>query len=123
VEKLQASQVHSTLSRVLLADGFDMVYDLDKSHGMRLHDKVTGKEYLDFFSFFGSWPLSHNHPKILNDKNFLDSIAKVKLFTNDLYNLISINCEHLCLLVTERKSNLFGIIISVTGGTPQPCEQ
>jgi len=90
VEKLQASQVHSTLSRVLLADGFDMVYDLDKSHGMRLHDKVTGKEYLDFFSFFGSWPLSHNHPKILNDKKFLDSIAKVALHNpanSDVYTV------------------------------------
>ncbi|PRP82528.1 L-lysine 6-transaminase [Planoprotostelium fungivorum] len=90
VENLQASQVHSTLGRVMLADGFDMVYDLDKSHGMRLHDKVTGKEYLDFFSFFGSWPLSHNHPKIVNDKKFLESIAKVALHNpanSDVYTV------------------------------------
>jgi len=67
-----------------------MVYDLDKSHGMRLHDKVTGKEYLDFFSFFGSWPLSHNHPKISNDKKFLESIAKVALHNpanSDVYTV------------------------------------
>jgi L-lysine 6-transaminase len=89
VEALKPSDVHKTISRVMLADGFDMVYDLEKSHGMKLVDKVSGKEYLDFFSFFGSWPLSHNHPK-MKDPKFLKTISKVALHNpanSDVYTV------------------------------------
>jgi L-lysine 6-transaminase len=50
----------------MLADGFGFVADLDKSHGMIIHDSVTNQEFLDFFSYFASWPLGHNHPKMLD---------------------------------------------------------
>lgn len=36
---------------------------------MYLHDSRTGKEYLDCFSMFASWPVGHNHPK-MNDPKF-----------------------------------------------------
>ena len=48
---LQASGVRSTLAKHILADGYDMVLDLEKSHGSYLIDKVTKKEYLDFLLF------------------------------------------------------------------------
>lgn len=36
---------------------------------MYLVDSRTGKEYLDCFSMFASWPVGHNHPK-MNDPKF-----------------------------------------------------
>jgi L-lysine 6-transaminase len=54
---ITAAQVHSTLSRHMMADGFDIVLDLDRSTGAYLYDAVTGKRYLDFFTFFASDPI------------------------------------------------------------------
>ncbi len=48
----------------ILVDGFEIVIDLHASHGSHLHDAVTGREYLDFYSFFASMPLSFNHPRL-----------------------------------------------------------
>jgi len=73
----------------MLVDGFDFVYDLDKSHGIYLHDSRTGKEFLDFFSFFASWPISHNHPK-MREPEFLKQISKVALHNpanSDVYTV------------------------------------
>jgi 4-aminobutyrate aminotransferase-like enzyme len=58
VKNLKPNQVHETLGRKLLVDGFDVVYDLDKSKDLYLHDARTGRDFLDFFSFFASWPIS-----------------------------------------------------------------
>ena len=54
------------LKQHILADGFHLVLDHEKSHGSVLVNGVDGKEYLDFFSFFASLPLGFNHPKINN---------------------------------------------------------
>ena len=73
----------------MLADGMDLVLDLEKSHGSFIHDSVSGKEFLDFFSFFASAPLGHNHPK-LNNPEFIERIGKASLnnVTNsDLYTV------------------------------------
>lgn len=40
----------------------------EKSRGMYLHDARTGKDYLDCFSMFASWPVGHNHPKLTDPK-------------------------------------------------------
>ena len=55
-------QVHATLAKHMLADGFDFVLDLDKSEGIWLHDSRGQKKLMDFFSFFASNPLGMNHP-------------------------------------------------------------
>lgn len=60
--RIDARQVHPTLERHQLADGFCMVLDLERSHGAWLHDAVTGDEFLDAFTFFASWPVGYNHP-------------------------------------------------------------
>eukprot|EP01087_Luapelamoeba_hula_P011356 TRINITY_DN3075_c0_g1_i1.p1 TRINITY_DN3075_c0_g1~~TRINITY_DN3075_c0_g1_i1.p1 ORF type:complete len:465 (+),score=112.18 TRINITY_DN3075_c0_g1_i1:242-1636(+) len=78
VERIGPNDVHAVLGRTMLVDGFDFVYDLDKSHGLYLHDSRTGKEMLDFFSFFASWPLTHNHPK-MNDPAFVKELTHVAL--------------------------------------------
>lgn len=54
--------VHDTLQKHLIADGFPIIFDLQKSHGSRVIDAVTGTEYIDCYSFFSSLPLGFNHP-------------------------------------------------------------
>jgi len=57
-------QIRETLGKYILADGFDLVLDLNKSHRNKLVDQKTGNEYIDFFTFFASSPLGFNHPKL-----------------------------------------------------------
>jgi len=59
-----ANAVHETLRKYQLADGLPIVLDLERSQGVWMHDALTGKRYLDAFSFFASWPMGFNHPKL-----------------------------------------------------------
>jgi L-lysine 6-transaminase len=36
--------VHGTLRRHILADGYSVVFDYEKSHGSWLHDARTGRD-------------------------------------------------------------------------------
>jgi L-lysine 6-transaminase len=69
-------QVHEVLSRYMLADGLDLVLDLDKSRGALLHDSLHGRDYLDLFSFYASMPVGFNHPR-LRDAEFLARLGRV----------------------------------------------
>ena len=60
--------VHSTLARHMLVDGYPMVVDLVASRPQWVRDAITGKDYLDFFSFFASNPLGINHPKLMDEE-------------------------------------------------------
>ena len=83
---IQASGVRSTLAKHILADGYDMVLDLEKSHGSYLIDKVNKKEYLDFFTF-ASNPLGMNHPALDNEE-FIHRLGKAainKPSNSDIY--------------------------------------
>lgn len=62
------ADVHETLAKYMLADGMEMVLDLEKSKGATLFDARSGQEYIDFFSFFASQALGVNHPKLNNDE-------------------------------------------------------
>ena len=68
------TEVHKVLSKHMLADGFDMVIDLKKSHGAYIYDSRYGKKFLDFFSFFGSSALGMNHPKLITPE-FMEKLA------------------------------------------------
>jgi L-lysine 6-transaminase len=79
--------VHKTLEQNMLVDGFPFVLDLEKSHGAWLYDSATGKEYLDFFTFFASSALGYNHPALTSDE-FLSELGRVavnKVSNSDLY--------------------------------------
>lgn len=76
--KISPTEVHSTLAKHILADGFEMVLDLKRSQGRRLVDAKTGKTYLDLFSFFASSALGMNHPKLL-EKDFLEKLTLVAI--------------------------------------------
>ncbi len=79
--------VHKTLEQNMLVDGFSFVLDLEKSHGSWLYDSATGREYLDFFTFFASSALGYNHPALTSDE-FLAKLGRVavnKVSNSDLY--------------------------------------
>lgn len=87
-ESIHPSEVRSILSRHLLTDGFDMVLDLQNSQGPYLLDSKSGKNYLDFFTFFASNPLGMNHSKLAGDAEFVAKLGKVainKPSNSDIY--------------------------------------
>ena len=45
---ISPTEVHGILARYMLADGFDLVVDFEKSHGAWMRDARTGREILDF---------------------------------------------------------------------------
>ena len=71
---MDAGKVIDALQKHILVDGFHVIIDLQKSHGCYIVDAATGKEYLDFYSYFASLPVGHNHPKVLGDKEFQESL-------------------------------------------------
>ncbi|MEM8679909.1 MAG: L-lysine 6-transaminase [Planctomycetota bacterium] len=81
------AHVRDTLDKHQLVDGYDLVIDLEKSHGAWIHDSATGQEYLDAFTCFASWPLGYNHPDLM-DATFADEVliaARNKIANSDLY--------------------------------------
>jgi L-lysine 6-transaminase len=81
------ADVHAALSRHLLALGHSFVLDLEKSSGPFVHDAITGRELLDFSSFYASNPLGFRSAA-LSDPEFLDRLqraARVKVANPDFY--------------------------------------
>ncbi len=76
-EALAPDQVHEILGRHMLADGYDLVLDLDKSEGAYLYDAKRQKNFLDFFTFFASNTLGMNHPKVTKNEEFLEKMKRV----------------------------------------------
>jgi len=84
---IQPSEVHSVLSRHMLADGYDVVMDLARSKGSWLFDARRGRAVLDFFTNFASCPIGYNHPR-LDNPEFRDRIATAainKPANSDIY--------------------------------------
>ncbi len=75
---VQPSDVHSVLARHMLADGYDIVMDLRKSHGSWVFDSRRGRSVLDFFTNFASIPIGYNHPR-LDTPEFREKLAEVAL--------------------------------------------
>ena len=80
------NKVKSTLSRHILADGFDFVMDLEKSHGSWIHDKISGNDYLDMFSMFASASIGYNHPHLVKNTEWLGKMAINKPTLADVYS-------------------------------------
>jgi L-lysine 6-transaminase len=85
----QPSEVRSVISRYMLADGMDMVVDLEKSRGVRLYDAKRNQYFLDFFSFYATTPLGLNHPRLLEQdaKQELLRAAVQKPSNSDVYTV------------------------------------
>ncbi len=84
---MKASEVHPQIEKYLPPGAEPIVVDLEKSHGPYLHDALTGIDYIDFFSYFASAPIGHNHPK-MHDSAFIEkllSVAITKPSSSDFY--------------------------------------
>jgi len=87
--QIAPADVHATLKRHILADGYDLVFDYEKSHGAWFHDSKQGRDLLDFMTFFGSNPIGYNHPK-MQDREFqrtLSRVAQLKPSVSDVYSV------------------------------------
>lgn len=78
-QSIHPEEVRTILGKHLLTDGFDMVLDLQKSKGIYLHDSKSGRDYLDFFTFFASNPLGMNHDKLAGDADFVAKLGQVAI--------------------------------------------
>ena len=73
------NQVQETLSKHILADGFDLTFDMEKSKGVNIYDSKNNRTLLDFFTCFASVPLGYNHPKMINDEEFTKNLMLAAL--------------------------------------------
>jgi L-lysine 6-transaminase len=87
--KITAQNVHETLRKHMLADGFDLVFDLERSKGSYFYDLRTGRRFLDFFSFFATAAVGFNHPKLTAPAMIerLGKLAVNNITNSDLYTV------------------------------------
>jgi L-lysine 6-transaminase len=71
--------VQASLNKHLLADGFDLTFDMEKSKGVYIYDAKHKRTLLDFFTCFASVPLGYNHPKMVNDEEFKKNLMLAAL--------------------------------------------
>ncbi|VEG52237.1 L-lysine 6-transaminase precursor [Mycolicibacterium aurum] len=87
---LAPADVRSVLARSILADGLDLVLDIERSRGSYLVDARTGRGYLDMFTFFASSALGMNHPGLADDAEFRAELAVAALnkpSNSDVYSV------------------------------------
>ena len=87
---LMPGDVHPTIARHMLADGFEFVLDLHASTGSTVVDARNGQQYLDLFTFFASSALGMNHPGIVGDVDFLMELSNAavnKPSNSDIYTV------------------------------------
>ncbi len=77
--------VKDSLSRHILADGMDIIVDLDNSKGSWLVDKRNGDRYLDCFSMFASMSVGFNHPDLVALSPTFGKLAIQKPANSDIY--------------------------------------
>jgi len=87
---VEPGNVRSVLARSILADGLDLVLDLERSSGSCLVDARDGTRYLDMFTFFASSALGMNHPALADDPAFRAELAQAainKPSNSDVYTV------------------------------------
>jgi len=83
------SEVRGKLAKHLLVDGYDLVYDLERSRGSYLYDSLRGETFLDFFSFFATNPVGFNHPRVREEafRRKLGDVAIHNPSNSDIYTV------------------------------------
>lgn len=77
--QIAPENVQDTLKKHILADGFDLTFDMEKSKGVYMYDAKHKRTYLDFFTCFASVPLGYNHPKMVDDEAFKKNLLLAAL--------------------------------------------
>ena len=85
--KAKIQDIRQSLGQHILADGFEPVMDIEKSHGSWLVDERDGTEYLDMFSMFASGAVGYNHPNIIAQRKKLGIVSQNKPTLSDIYNV------------------------------------
>ncbi len=83
---ITAQDVKKVISRHLLADGMDLIVDLEKSKGSWFVDQRNGDRYLDCFAMFASMAVGYNHDDLLAIKDRLGALAVQKPANSDSYS-------------------------------------
>lgn len=87
---ISPKDVHKTLKKHMLAEGFDdIVVDFQKSQGAYLYDSLNNRKLLDFFTFFATYPLGYNHPKMKTKefKEKLEAVSVIKPSNSDFFSI------------------------------------
>jgi L-lysine 6-transaminase len=81
--------VHETLKKAILVEGYPFCLDIEKSHGQYLHDAVSNRDLLDFFTFYASRPVRFDHPMLLEPEYLrtIELAARTKPSNGDVYTL------------------------------------
>ena len=111
-----AQTAHGTLQKWIMAHGLEIVFDPEGSRGAYLRDALTGKDYLDFFGFFGSRALSFNHPK-LTDPAFIERLGKAAIHKPsncDVYTVAY--AEFVDSFCTRALESAFAHVFLIEGG-------
>ena len=82
---IQPQDVKKSLSRHLLTEGFDVIFDADRSQGSWLVDQRNGDHYLDFFAMYASMAVGYNHPRLTAARDQLGRLAVNKPTNSDIY--------------------------------------
>ena len=72
-------KVQESLNKHILADGYDLTFDMEKSTGVHIYDSKYKRTLLDFFTCFASVPLGYNHSKMINDEEFKKNLMLAAL--------------------------------------------
>ena len=82
-----AAKIRENLSRHILADGMEVIFDLERSHGCWIVDRRDGSEYLDLYTMWASQAIGYNHPKMLEISDSLARAAIQKPTCSDIYTV------------------------------------
>ena len=85
---ISPAEVHDSLRRHMLVDGFSLVLDLERSSGAWIYDSITGRRLLDMFTSYSTVPLGYNHPG-LREPEYRDKLLSAainKPANSDLYS-------------------------------------
>jgi L-lysine 6-transaminase len=85
VSLIQPQDVKKSLSRHLLTEGFDVIFDGERSQGSWLVDQRNGDRYLDFFAMYASMAVGYNHPRLIEVQDQLGRLAVNKPTNSDIY--------------------------------------
>ena len=113
---INPGNVHETLRKHILADGYDLVLDLERSHDVHLYDAKGEREVLDFFTSFSTVPLGYNHP-VFKSEDFKREVLNAganKPANSDLYTVEM--AEFVAAFARTVPENLRSHLFFVAGG-------
>jgi L-lysine 6-transaminase len=82
---IQPQNVKKIIGGHLLAEGFDIIFDAERSRGSWLVDQRNGEQYLDFFSMYASMAVGYNHSRLVEVQDRLGRLAINKPSNSDVY--------------------------------------